>query len=56
MVARAGWESGAVLDPFVGSGTVVRVAEKLNRRGFGCDLGYVELSAKRTTNIQKEWG
>jgi site-specific DNA-methyltransferase (adenine-specific) len=52
----AGWEAGAVLDPFVGSGTVVRVAEKLNRRGFGVDLGYGELSKKRTQNVQKEWG
>jgi hypothetical protein len=53
---EAGWESGSVLDPFVGSGTTIRVAEKLGRRGFGCDLGYQEISSQRTINIQKEWG
>lgn len=52
----AGWIAGSVLDPFSGSGTTIRVAEKLGRRGFGCDLGYAELSQERTTNVQKEWG
>jgi len=32
-----------VLDPFVGSGTTVDVAEKLGRIGHGIDLGYKEI-------------
>ena len=42
-----------VLDPFVGSGTVCRVATRLNRRGIGCDLGYQDIAVKRTTNVQR---
>ena len=41
------------LDPFAGSGTVVRVAERFNRRGIGCDLTYQDIAKKRTTNIQR---
>lgn len=43
-----------VLDPFCGSGTTCRVAERLNRRWVGLDLKYQELSTKRTVNVQKE--
>ncbi len=43
--SRAG---GVVLDPFVGSGTVVSVAERIGRRGVGVDLSYQELAKKRT--------
>lgn len=39
---------GLVLDPFVGSGTVVAVAERLGRRGVGVDLTYQDLAAART--------
>jgi DNA modification methylase len=39
---------GLVLDPFVGSGTVVSVAQRLGRRGVGVDLGYQDLAKKRT--------
>jgi DNA modification methylase len=39
---------GLVLDPFVGSGTVVAVAERLGRRGVGLDLSYQDLSKERT--------
>ena len=42
-----------VLDPFVGSGTTLRVATRLNRRGIGCDLGYQDIAVKRTTNVQR---
>ena len=42
-----------VLDPFVGSGTVCRVATRLNRRGIGCDLGYQDIAVDRTTNVQR---
>ena len=40
----------AVLDPFMGSGTVGQVAESLGRRWFGCELNadYGKLSADRT--------
>lgn len=39
---------GLVLDPFVGSGTVVSVAERLGRRGVGVDLSYQDLARERT--------
>lgn len=45
---------GIVLDPFCGSGTVQRIAERLNRVGIGFDLGYLDLQQKRASNIQKE--
>jgi len=37
-----------VLDPFVGSGTVGAVAERLGRRWVGTDLTYQHLAKKRT--------
>lgn len=37
-----------VLDPFIGSGTTGKVAESLGRDWVGIDLGYGELSDKRT--------
>jgi site-specific DNA-methyltransferase (cytosine-N4-specific) len=37
-----------VLDPFLGSGTVGAVAERLDRRWVGVDLTYQDLSATRT--------
>ena len=42
-----------VLDPFVGSGTTLRVATRLNRTGIGCDLGYQEIAQRRTMNVQR---
>lgn len=39
---------GLVLDPFVGSGTVVSVAQRLGRRGVGVDLNYQDLAKVRT--------
>jgi DNA modification methylase len=43
----------AVLDPFIGSGTVGRVAEDLSRRWFGCELNpeYGQLIAERTSQM-----
>ena len=43
-----------VLDPFAGSATTLKVAEQLNRKGIGIDLGYHEISKRRTGKIQKE--
>jgi site-specific DNA-methyltransferase (cytosine-N4-specific) len=39
-----------VLDPFLGSGTVARVATSLGRKGFGCELNreYLRLAKERT--------
>lgn len=46
---------GIVLDPFFGSGTTGRVAERLNRKWVGIELNpqYIEIALKRTNNIQK---
>jgi DNA modification methylase len=47
----AGSKAGdVVLDPFMGSGTVARVALKLGRRAIGCDLNpaYLKLADART--------
>jgi len=45
----AGWEPGVVLDPFMGSGTVAVVAEKLHRRWIGIEINprYIEMAKKR---------
>lgn len=43
-----------VLDPFAGSGTTARVAERLNRRWLAIDLGYQDMQARRTSHVQKE--
>jgi adenine-specific DNA-methyltransferase len=47
-------EGDLVLDCFVGSGTTVAVAEKLNRRWIGCDLGRfaVHTTRKRLLGIK----
>lgn len=39
---------GLVLDPFLGSGTVGAVCERLGRRWVGADLGYHDLARART--------
>ncbi len=39
---------GLVFDPFVGSGTVIAVANRLGRRAVGTDLAYQDLAATRT--------
>jgi DNA modification methylase len=46
-------EGDYVFDPFVGSGTTVRVAEKFNRKGVGLDLTYHDIAQIRTNNIQR---
>jgi len=52
---NAGTTSGIVLDPFVGSGTTVMVANQLGRRGVGLDLSfkYLQENAKeRLATVQ----
>lgn len=41
---------GVVLDPFAGSGTTLKVAQKLNRKSIGIDINkkYLDLIVKRT--------
>jgi len=39
---------GLVFDPFIGSGTVGAVAERLSRRWVGIDLSYQDLAIERT--------
>ena len=52
-ILSASKKGSIVLDPFVGSGTTVRVAEIHNRIGIGCDLAYQEIAKERTQNIQR---
>ena len=44
---------GVILDPFVGSGTTMAVAQRLGRRGIGVDLSddYLELAIKRMASV-----
>ena len=46
---NAGWESGVVLDPFLGSGTTALVALKLGRRFVGIEINreYCEMALRR---------
>lgn len=46
---------GLVLDPFLGSGTVGAVAERLGRRWVGTDLGYMPLAQQRTVQRGLRW-
>lgn len=45
-----------MLDPFFGTGTTGRVAERLNRKYIGIELNpdYIKISGKRLTNVQTE--
>jgi DNA modification methylase len=46
---------GLVLDPFIGSGTVGAVCERLGRRWVGTDLSYQHLSSARTAQAGLRW-
>jgi site-specific DNA-methyltransferase (adenine-specific) len=48
-------EGGIVLDPFIGSGTMARVAVEHRRRYIGIDLNtqYVEMAEKRRQTTQR---
>ena len=47
---------GTVLDPFVGSGTTVRVARSLGRKGIGLDLNFEYLSEQARERIRVTQG
>lgn len=47
---------GLVLDPFIGSGTVSRVAERLDRRCVGVDLSYQALATELTAQRGLRFG
>ncbi len=49
-------EGDLVIDPFLGSGTTIVVAEQLKRRWKGCDISaeYCKWAADRVENV-KEW-
>ncbi len=49
MVLASSDEGDTVLDPFVGSGTLLRVCQQTGRKGIGVDINpeYVELSRER---------
>ena len=52
---RAGCpKGGIVLDPFIGSGTVAKVAIRLRRNWIGIDLGYEPLVKERIASTQIE--
>lgn len=46
-------EGGIVLDPFAGSGTTVKVAQELGRKGIGLELGaqYIPMAKCRTAQL-----
>ncbi len=62
-IIRLGWQPtcecnaeivpATVLDPFVGSGTTLSVAQRLGRRGVGTDLNleYLALASKRLSSV-----
>ncbi len=47
-------EKASVFDPFLGSGTTLKVARAMNRRGFGTELNS-EYRALIESKIQEEW-
>jgi len=53
---NAGWESGVVLDPFLGSGTTALVALKLGRRFVGVEINreYCEMALRRIEPYLKQ--
>ena len=53
---NAGWRPGIVLDPFIGSGTVAKVATRLRRQWIGIELNpeYVEMAYRRLKGTQLE--
>jgi len=54
---NVGFSPGTVLDPFIGSGTVAVVAQKLNRQWVGIELNseYIKIAEKRIANHSYMW-
>jgi len=52
---NAGWESGIVLDPFIGAGTTALVALKQRKRFIGIEIKqeYIDMSYKRISKVQQ---
>ncbi|MBA7530883.1 hypothetical protein ES705_23094 [subsurface metagenome] len=52
---NAGWESGIVLDPFMGAGTSALVALKQRKRFIGIEIKqeYIDMSYKRIARVQQ---
>tara|TARA_Y100000310_G_C20559782_1_gene752460 strand:+ start:62 stop:1204 length:1143 start_codon:yes stop_codon:yes gene_type:complete len=52
---NAGFKGGTVLDPFMGSGTTLKVARELGRSGIGIELNpeYIKMALKRI-NVSQE--
>ena len=50
---NAGWESGIVLDPFMGAGTSALVALKQRKRFIGIEIKqeYIDMANKRIRKI-----
>ncbi len=46
---NAGFEGGVVMDIFMGSGTTLKVARELGRKGIGIELNedYIKMGIKR---------
>ena len=53
---NAGFESGIVLDPFMGAGTTALVALKQRKRFIGIEIKqeYIEMAEKRIGRVQQE--
>ena len=51
----AGWESGIVLDPFMGAGTTAKVAIKQRKRFTGIEIKkeYIEMSKRGIAKVQR---
>ena len=52
---NAGWESGIVLDPFMGAGTSALVALKQRKRFIGVEIKqeYIDMAYKRIARVQQ---
>jgi site-specific DNA-methyltransferase (adenine-specific) len=53
---NAGFDSGIVLDPFMGSGTTALVALQQNKRFVGIELNpaYIEIALKRIKHLMEQ--
>lgn len=53
---KAGWTSGTVLDPFIGSGTTAVVAKRLGRNWIGIDINpdYCRMARERVAKVVED--